>query len=140
MSEHDLQNESDNSTGVDALLTRHGGLSYLEIPTDDARKSADFYASVLGWSIERADTDDPRFHDAAGHLIGRWTTDRKPGLDFGLLAYFYVEDVDAAVERAIASGGEIVKPIQAEGNLWIATISDPAGNAIGLWQVGLRSG
>ena len=44
----------------------------------------------------------------------------------------YVEDLEAALERAAAQGAEVVEPY-AEGTLRIAVIRDPAGNAIGIW-------
>jgi hypothetical protein len=59
------------SIGVDARLARHGGLSYLEITAVDPRRSAVFYEKVFGWNLRQRDTDDPRFDDATGHLIGR---------------------------------------------------------------------
>jgi len=34
----------------------------------------------------------------------------------------------------VAHGGEVVKAPYPEGNLWVATVRDPAGNMIGLWQ------
>ena len=33
--------------GVDSRLTKHGKLSYIEIPADDTLRSAEFYANVL---------------------------------------------------------------------------------------------
>jgi predicted enzyme related to lactoylglutathione lyase len=119
---------------VDARLARHGGLSYLEIPAVDAQQSAAFYGQVLGWSLERRETGEPRFADATGHLIGRWVTGRALAREPGLLAYFYVARINDAVSRAEALGGAVVKAPYPEGNLWVATVRDPAGNEIGLWQ------
>jgi len=127
-----------SSTGVDASLARNGGLSYLEIPTVDARRSAAFYAGVLGWNVREQDTDDPRFTDATGHLIGRWVTGRLIAREPGLLPYIYVDRIDDAVGRVAAHGGEVVKAPYPEGNWWVATVRDPAGNVIGLWQQGPR--
>jgi predicted enzyme related to lactoylglutathione lyase len=125
-------------TGVDARLARHGGLSYLEIPALDARRSSLFYERVLGWNLRERETDNPRFDDATGYLIGRWVAGRAISREPGLLPYIYVDHIDEAVERVAAHGGEIVKPPYAEGNLWVATFRDPAGNVIGLWQAGPR--
>jgi predicted enzyme related to lactoylglutathione lyase len=124
--------------GVDARLARHGGLSYLEIPAIDPRRSADFYEKVLGWNLRERDTDDPRFEDATGHLIGRWMTGREIAREPGLFPYFYVDRIDDAVARVVAQGGEVAEAPYPEGNLWVATFRDPAGNLIGLWQVGPR--
>jgi predicted enzyme related to lactoylglutathione lyase len=127
-----------SGTGVDRRLARPGGLSYLEIPAVDAEQSAAFYGQVLGWRLERRATGDLRFEDATGHLIGRWVTGPAPSREPGLLAYFYVPRIDDAVGRVVAHGGEVVKAPYAEGNLWVATVRDPAGNMLGLWQEGPR--
>jgi predicted enzyme related to lactoylglutathione lyase len=123
---------------VDARLARHGGLSYLEIPTSNARQSAAFYAGVFGWNLRGQDSDDPHFEDGTGHLIGRWVTAHGISRVPGLLPYIYVEHIDEAIQRAAAHGGEVVKPPYPEGNLWVATVRDPSGNLIGLWQEGPR--
>jgi uncharacterized protein len=138
MAENDQDETRSGGSGVGALLARHGGLSYLEIPAVDARRSAAFYEKVLGWNLREPDTDDPRFNDATGHLIGRWVTGRVISREPGLLPYIYVDHIDDAVERVAASGGEVVKAPYPEGDLWVATVRDPAGNVIGLWQQGPR--
>jgi predicted enzyme related to lactoylglutathione lyase len=124
--------------GVDSRVARHGGLSYLEIPAVDTRRSVAFYEKVLGWSVQERDTDDFRFEDGTGHLIGRWVTGRVISREPGLLPYFYVDRIDAVVALIAAHGGEVVKAPYPEGNLWVATFRDPAGNLIGLWQAGPR--
>ena len=127
--------EKPSSPGnVDASLARHGGLSYLEIPADEPRRSANFYEKVLGWKVEGRDTDHPKFSDLTGHLIGRWVSGRAISREPGLLPYIYVERIDDVVNRVAPSGGEIVKSPYLEGNLRVATIRDPAGNIIGLWE------
>jgi uncharacterized protein len=123
-------------TGVGARLARHGGLSYLEIPALDPRRSSIFYEKVLGWNLRERETDDPRFDDPTGYLIGRWVVGRAVSREPGLLPYIYVDRIDDAVDRVVANGGEVVKPPYAEGNLRVATFRDPAGNVIGLWQEG----
>jgi predicted enzyme related to lactoylglutathione lyase len=42
------------------------------------------------------------------------------------------------IERVPASGGGILKARYPAGDLRIATIRDPAGNVIGLWQQATR--
>jgi predicted enzyme related to lactoylglutathione lyase len=134
MAANDQQETKGSGGGVDASLARHGGLSYLAIPAVDPRRSAAFYEKVLGWKVEERDAGDFRFVDATGHLIGQWVTGRVISREPGLLPYMYVDHVDDAVTRALAHGGEVVKAPYAEGNLRVATVRDPAGNVIGLWQ------
>jgi predicted enzyme related to lactoylglutathione lyase len=52
----------------------------------------------------------------------------------GLLPYIYVNHIDNTLRQIEAQGGKVVKAPYREGNLWVATFSDPAGNVIGLWQ------
>ncbi len=134
MAENDHEETQSSGAGVGARLARHGGLSYLEIPAVDARRSAAFYEKVLGWNLRERDTDDPRFDDATGHLVGRWVTGRAISREPGLLPFMYVDHIDDAVERVAAHVGEVIKAPYPEGNLWVATVRDPAGNVIGLWQ------
>ena len=138
MANDGIEESKSSGTGVDQSLARHGGLSYLEIPAVDARQSAAFYEKVLGWNIQWLENDDQRFSDATGHLIGRWIIGRMVSREPGLLPYFYVDNIDTAVESVTAHGGEVVRPPYPEGNLWVATVSDPAVNVIGLWQQGRR--
>jgi len=138
MPENDHEESQSTGTGVGSRLARHGGLSYLEIPAVDVRQSADFYANVIGWNVRGQDTDDPRFSDATEHLIGRWVTGRVISREPGLLPYIYVNRIDDVVAKVAPHGGEVVKPPYPEGNLWVATVRDPAGNVIGLWQQGPR--
>jgi uncharacterized protein len=138
VAENNREKARSSGTGVDARLAKQGALSYLEIPAVDAHRSAAFYENVLGWSIRQRESDNPRFEDATGHLIGRWVTDRVVWREPGLLPYLYVDFIDDAVGRVAAHGGEVVKAPYPEGELWVATVRDPAGNLIGLWQEGPR--
>ena len=119
--------------GIDSKLARSGGLSYLEIPAADIKKSAAFYTGVLGW-ISGDPSDLSRFSDPAGQLIGRFETDRQAARTPGLLPFVYIDQIKAAVEKATQLGGEVVKPVYVEGNLHVAVVRDPAGNVIGLWE------
>jgi predicted enzyme related to lactoylglutathione lyase len=128
------QEKQTDAAGVDALLARHGGLSYLEIPATDARRSAAFYQNVLGWRVRGEDADQPKFSDQTGHLIGRWVLGRAISQQPGLMPYIYVDHIDDIVKRVVPNGGEIFKTPYREGNLWVAVFRDPAGNFIGVWQ------
>ena len=133
---HPTENQQPASEhpGVDAILTRHGGLTYLEIPAKNPQQSAAFYQNVLGFLARDPDSKEPKFSDPTGDLIGRWITGREPSANPGLLPYFYVDRIDDAVNKVVPNGGKILKPPYTEGNLFVALVQDPAGNTIGLWQ------
>lgn len=46
--------------------------------------------------------------------------------------------IDEILQQIETQGGEIAKVPYPEGNLWVATFRDPAGNVIGLWHEGAR--
>ena len=117
-------------------LFEHGRLSYLQIPATNVRASGDFYASVFGWG--KGNDDHLSFSDATRSMIGAWVTERVSSQDAGVLPYIYVHGIDSLLEQIRKHGGEIVKPPYPEGDLWVATFQDPAGNVIGIWQQGPR--
>jgi predicted enzyme related to lactoylglutathione lyase len=119
---------------VDKILMRHGGLSYLEIPAKNPAVSAKFYQAVLGWVARDPQSNEPKFSDPGGYLIGRWITGRDVATRAGMLPFFYVEKLHEVMTAVIPYGGEVVKPVQPEGDLFIAVVKDPAGNTLGLWQ------
>jgi predicted enzyme related to lactoylglutathione lyase len=66
-------------------------------------------------------------------------TDRPASGDGGVVLYIYVGSVDDTLGKvAAAGGGDVVKAPYPEGDLWVATFHDPAGNEIGVWQQGPR--
>jgi len=116
-------------------VLRAGGVSYLRIPAQDPPGSAAFYEAVFGWSVRR-DRADPSFEDGTGHVIGHFVADQSVAGEAGVRPYIFVERVDETLDRIVAHGGEVVTPPYPEGDLWVATFRDPAGNVIGVWQAG----
>jgi predicted enzyme related to lactoylglutathione lyase len=116
---------------------RPGGISYLRIPATDPQASADFYETVFGWTVRR-DREDPAFEDGTGHVIGHFRADHQVAGEAGVRPYVFVENLDATLEKARANGAEVMTEPYPEGDLWVALILDPAGNAVGIWQQGPR--
>ncbi len=117
-------------------MFRPGGVSYLRIAASDVARSGDFYRTVFGWQVEPGSN---RFADATGHVIGHFMTDLAAVGEAGVVPYVYVADIDAALARVAAAGGEVNRAPGPEGDLWLAMVHDPAGNAIGVWQHGPRA-
>ena len=80
----------------------------------------------------------PSFSDGTGHVTGHWRTGLPAAGQAGVLPYIYVTRLDGTLRTAAEHGAQIVTPPYPEGNLWIATIRDHAGNVIGIWQAGPR--
>ena len=117
----------------ESRVFRVGGASYLRIPAQDPRASAAFYEAVFDWSVQ-SDREDPSFEDGTGHVIGHFVSDLAVAGEAGVRPYIFVERVDATLDKVIANGGEVVAQPYPEGDLWVATFRDPAGNVIGIWQ------
>ena len=111
----------------------HGRVSYLQIPASDVMESAGFYEAIFGWRIERP---YPSF-EAPG-LIGQWVSDRPPAAEAGPLLWINVDDLDETLESVRRNGGDVIDPPTPDGPRWLATIRDPAGNAIGIVHHGPR--
>jgi predicted enzyme related to lactoylglutathione lyase len=116
---------------------RSAGISYLRIPAHDPKLTATFYRSVFGWTVDTS-RPDPSFEDGTGHVIGHFRMDAAVAGEAGVRPYIYVERVDDALEKVAAHGGEVVTAPYPEGDLWVATFRDPAGNVVGVWQRGPR--
>jgi predicted enzyme related to lactoylglutathione lyase len=129
--------EADRDPGVEPTIARPGGVSYLRIPALDIAQSGQFYRAVFGWQLD-GDPESPSFHDGTGHVIGHWDTHMRTAGDAGVIPYVYVDHLDETLGRVTDRGGRIVDPPYPEGSLRIATIHDPAGNLIGVWEQGPR--
>jgi predicted enzyme related to lactoylglutathione lyase len=117
---------------------RPNGISYLRIPAKDPRSAAAFYHEVFGWKVA-LDRDDPSFEDGTGHVIGHFVSDLQvAGEEAGPRPSVYVERVDETLDKVASRGGQMVAAPYPEGDLWVATFRDPAGNVLGIWQHGSR--
>jgi predicted enzyme related to lactoylglutathione lyase len=111
-------------------LIRDGDLGYVSWWTPDADRAARFFGHVLGWSY---DTDrGPRRHLR--------NTSLSTGIDGGhagsrLFCCYAVHDLDAALERVRAAGGEAQAAEEAPFGR-IATCTDPQGLEFAVWQAG----
>lgn len=123
--------------GVEGTVARPGGVSYLRIPARNVTQSAEFYRAVFGWRL-RGRPDAPSFSDGTGHVIGHWRTDVPAAREGGVVPYIYVDDLDDTLSRATERGAQIATPPYPEGDLRIATIRDPGGNVVGIWQSASR--
>ena len=122
---------------------RHGVPNWVDAGSPDVTAAASFYEQLFGWSAEDQ-----------GEQAGHYHLLRKDGLDVAGLGplmaegqppswsvYLAVDDVDAACERAIAAGGQVVVPamdVMDAGRM--AFVMDPTGAVVGLWRAGRTIG
>ncbi|MGZ7030158.1 MAG: VOC family protein [Terriglobales bacterium] len=112
----------------------NGKICYLEIPTTDIARSADFYQQAFGWDVRQRGDGTTAFDDSVGEVSGSWRLGRPPSSQPGLLIYIMVDSVAATLEKIVANGGEITQPIGGDAPEITARFRDPAGNVLGLYQ------
>lgn len=122
----------------ESAIFRRAGISYMRIPAGDPQANAAFYRSVFGWTVD-VSRPNPSFEDGTGHVIGHFVPDSPVAGEAGVRPYIYVTSVDDALEHVARHGGGVVEAPYPEGDLWVATFRDPAGNVLGVWQRGPRS-
>jgi hypothetical protein len=111
-----------------------GKICYIEIPSTDIDRSAEFYSQVFGWHIRQRGDGQIAFDDTVNEVSGVWVLDRLPSSQPGLMIYIMVADASAAVSAVLEAGGEIVQPIDPDAHEKLARFRDPAGNVLGIYQ------
>jgi predicted enzyme related to lactoylglutathione lyase len=112
----------------------NGKICYIEMPTADIARSAEFYKRVFGWNVRQRGDGALAFDDSIGEVSGSWVKGRPPASKPGLLVYVMVDSVAKTLDLVVANGGEIVQPIGADAPEITARFRDPGGNVIGLYQ------
>ena len=112
-----------------AAAAEVANLGYFTIGVPDVERAATFYSAVFGWDPVGGSTDDGRHVgniDPPGGLHGG-----EPGPS--VTVYFRVTDIQAAVARVRALGGDASEP-QLFASGWNAGCHDDQGVAFDLWQ------
>jgi uncharacterized protein len=112
----------------------NGKICYIEMPSSDIARSAEFYHRVFGWNVRKRADGATALDDGVGEVSGSWVKGRPPAAMPGLLIYIMVDSVAKTLEAVIANGGEIVQSIGADAPEITARFRDPTGNVIGLYQ------
>ncbi len=114
-----------------------GPIMQLLVPVSDVDRAATFYADVLGLPLLFRFPGNA-FFDAHGVRI-YLAHPTEPGYDGPVTIYFRVDDVSATFEELVARGAKVreapeITHRDAAYDLWLAFVSDPDGNNIGLMR------
>ena len=114
-----------------------GPIMQLLVPVDDVERATAFYADVLGLPLLFAYPGNA-FFDAHGVRI-YLAKPSQPGYAGPVTIYFRVDDVSGTFDRLVARGAAVREPPEiahrdAAYDLWLAFVSDPDGNNIGLMR------
>ncbi|MDO8121276.1 VOC family protein [Isoptericola sp. b490] len=114
----------------------HGDITHTEIPVTDFAAASTFYGGLFGWDVQEA----PGFEGypmwrapngiSGGGLVRRTEDFSSPR------GYVEVDSIEEALVRVVELGGRVGHPRQPidDASAW-ATIIDPDGNEIGLYEV-----
>lgn len=107
---------------------------HIEIPTQNAKASGEFYEKLFGWQITRDEQMD----------YTMWEPQEGPGGGFNplgdavkigdVLIYVDSDDIDADLKKVEALGGIIIRPKTEIPTIgWFGMFKDPTGNTIALY-------
>ncbi len=115
-----------------------GSLGWVELLTREPDRAADFYTTVLGWSVT-ASAHYPRWGIDGADFGGMVTMDDKfpHEVPAHWLPYFAVADVDtAASDATTAHGTVLMEPVSLPDGPRIAVLRDPLGAMFGVYRAG----
>jgi len=104
-------------------------ITHFEIRSTDADGSREFYQSMFGWTYSQGQFEGHTYVEEATMHGGI-----RPIGDGNALVTVYadVEDVQAALDKAVRLGGSVVQQVTDLPNLSIGLFADPQGNVVGV--------
>ena len=119
----------------------NGTFCWVDLGTSDAPGAKAFYGGLLGWEFDDLPTGDKGTYSICRRegkaVAGLYDRAETPAWG----SYLSVDDVDRATARARELGAEVlVEPFDSPGGGRVATVRDPAGAVVSLWQAGGHAG
>jgi predicted enzyme related to lactoylglutathione lyase len=109
-----------------------GHVGWSELHAGEWQSAFDFYATLFGWTKDRAVDMGPmgtyQLFAFGGPAFGGMLTKMQPDTPPGWMYYFNVSNLDVAVETLKAGGGQLLHgPVEVPGGSWVAQCMDPQG-------------
>ncbi len=117
----------------------HGTLCWADLSTPDTKSAEAFYSGLFGWQFTTSENDASGYlHIKNGeHFIGGVppAAHRQPGVPPHWLAYFQVDDVDVAANKAKEMGAKLfLPPMSMEGVGRFSVVADPQGAVFAVFK------
>lgn len=116
---------------------KNPAISWFEVFGTDARKLADFYSALFGWTVE--------FGEAQGDMVYGQVDAKESGIGGGIgsssnvpsytTVYAEVDDLQRYVDHAEQLGAKTMMGPQSMGTVSVAMFADPAGNMFGVYKM-----
>ncbi|WP_110207651.1 VOC family protein [Nocardioides daejeonensis] len=135
-------------------MNHHGGAAppfapgepaWVELCTARPDQAEAFFRALMGWTVRREQFGQGAYriceaggHDVAGIIDSALL---HAGRRHGWITYFAVDDIESAIDRATSLGATVLlepRHLPAAGTG--ATIVDPQGAVLGLYEAGARAG
>jgi len=124
-----------------------GVTSWIDVTVDDVEAAEDFYGRLFGWTFTQATPPGIPVRYVIAQLDGQDVAGiggpaEPTGSPSGVWSsYVAVDDIDAPIASGEAAGGPVVHPVEQAGEGGHnATVADPSGVEISLWQAKRRLG
>jgi predicted enzyme related to lactoylglutathione lyase len=105
---------------------------HFEIMGTDAARTQAYYRDLFGWEINADNPMNYGIVTAGGVGIGGGVGATPMGNKM-VTVYVQVPDPQAALDRAVQLGGQVVMPVtEIPGMVTFALFSDPDGNVVGI--------
>ena len=111
---------------------------WLDLWTSDVARATSFYRAVAGYDVQPLPAGSTRdgAHLASGGYVRAGVMQKRDAKETSLwLPYVRVADAQAAVARARAGGGRVLREPVTVGRAIAAVIADPTGAPIGIVQL-----
>jgi hypothetical protein len=121
-----------------------GAPCWIDLLTSDTDATRSFYGQLFGWTSEQSGEEFGgyiNFFKDGVQVAGCMHNDGQSGSPDVWSVYLATDDINAVAGATVASGGQVLMPPTAIGELGsMAILHDAGGAAIGAWQPGLHRG
>ena len=119
-----------------------GTFCWAELMADDANGAKEFYSKLFGWSFTDVPIGDGMVYSMAaiggkdtGGIYQMWAQQKEQGVPTHWGSYVSVSNVEESAKKAREAGGTvIVEPMDVFDAGKMASLIDPTGAVISLWQ------
>jgi len=109
-------------------------ISYVEFPAVNLKATKKFFSEAFGWSFTDYGEEYTCFYDQ-GINGGFYRSDIAAVVQTGsALIVLYCEDLEAAMEKVVAAGGRVVRPIFSFPGGRRFHFNEPSGNELAVWS------
>lgn len=116
-------------------MHKHEKIDYLELPSKDMEATRSFFEAVFGWRFQLYGPDYMAFSRDAGLDGGFYRAQLSSRTEQGAtLIVLYSDDLEATLQKVMAAGAEILKPIFEFPGGRRFHFAEPGGNELAVWS------